>query len=37
MMFSLFVFAVLERFKKIYNHSERGFLSFGEALAKAQV
>jgi hypothetical protein len=27
----------LERLKKSYSHSERGFLSFGEALAKAQV
>jgi 4-hydroxy-3-methylbut-2-enyl diphosphate reductase len=27
----------LERLKKCYSHSERGFLSFGEASAKAQV
>jgi len=27
----------LDRLKKYYSHSKRGFLSFGEASAKAQV
>jgi hypothetical protein len=31
------LFSFLERFKKCCGRSERGFLGFGEALAKEQV
>jgi hypothetical protein len=34
---SIFQMASIERLKKKCSHAERGFLSFGEALAKEQV